>query len=167
MPDRWVVNASPLIVLAKINHQHLLSQLADEIVIPQAVFDEINAGPKNDPARQFLHTLPYPIVTPTNVPLIMAWDLGAGETAVLSHAYQNPNWRAILDDGAARRCAHTLSIPLLGTLGIILRARQANLVPKVVPLFHALKAQGFHLDDDLIRTVLAKTSDEIWISEMK
>jgi predicted nucleic acid-binding protein len=37
MAERWVLNASPLIVLSKINHHHLLFQLADEIVIPAAV----------------------------------------------------------------------------------------------------------------------------------
>lgn len=164
MPDRWVVNASPLIVLAKINPQHLLSELADEIIIPQAVFDEVCAGPENDSARQYLTTTPYPVVVTAVSPLISAWDLGAGESAVLSYAYQNTGWRAILDDGAARRCARTLSIPLLGTLGILLRARQANLIPKVVPVLHALKAQGFHLDDHLIHTVLTQTGDETWTS---
>lgn len=43
MAERWVVNASPLIVMAKIGHAQLLSALADEIVVPQTVVDEINA----------------------------------------------------------------------------------------------------------------------------
>jgi predicted nucleic acid-binding protein len=162
MPERWVVNASPLIVLAKINYQYLLSQLADEVVLPQAVLTEINAGPENDAARQFLHTSPFPIVTLVADPLITAWDLGAGESAVLTYALHNPDWKAVLDDGAARRCAHTLSIPLLGTLGIILRARQSNFIPAAAPVLKALINQGFRLDDDLIRAVLAKTVQETW-----
>ena len=44
MPERWVVNASPLIVLCKINHQHLFSHLATDIVVPQAV---VWASPRN------------------------------------------------------------------------------------------------------------------------
>ena len=43
MAERRVLNASPLIVLAKVNHQHLLRQLAGEIAIPQAVLTEIEA----------------------------------------------------------------------------------------------------------------------------
>jgi predicted nucleic acid-binding protein len=92
----------------------------------------------------------------------MAWDLGAGESAVLTYALHNPDWKAVLDDGAARRCAHTLSIPLLGTLGIILRARQSNFIPAAAPVLKALINQGFRLDDDLIRAVLAKTVQETW-----
>jgi predicted nucleic acid-binding protein len=44
MAERWIVNASPLIVLAKIDHQHLLTPLADELIVPQTVVDEIAAG---------------------------------------------------------------------------------------------------------------------------
>ena len=47
MAERWVVNASPLILLAKINHVHLLGELADLVVVPQAVLMEVNAGPGN------------------------------------------------------------------------------------------------------------------------
>ena len=41
MAERWVVNASPIIVLAKVGHAHLLSALVNEIVVPQIVVDEI------------------------------------------------------------------------------------------------------------------------------
>ncbi len=37
----------------------------------------------------------------------MAWDLGAGESAVLTWARRNPGFTAILDDRAARRCAES------------------------------------------------------------
>jgi predicted nucleic acid-binding protein len=115
MAERWVLNASPLIVLAKINHQHLLTQLADEIVIPQAVLAGINAGPTGDPARQYLTISPFPVVEAAPDPLVVAWDLGAGEVAVLSHTFTHRGWTAVVDDGAARRCARALGIPLLGT----------------------------------------------------
>jgi predicted nucleic acid-binding protein len=162
MPERWVVNASPLIVLAKIQQQALLAQLADSLVVPQAVVYEIDAGPPNDPARLFLSTGPLPVVTIAPDPAVLAWDLGAGESAVLSYALHNPGWQAVVDDAMARRCARTLDIPLLGTLAVILRARQAGLIPAAAPLLKALQAAGFRLDDQLIRTALAQTVGEPW-----
>jgi len=51
MSDRWVVNASPLIVFGKIGQLDLLTQLPKEIVVPSAVATEIIAGPENDAAR--------------------------------------------------------------------------------------------------------------------
>ncbi len=53
MPKKWVVNASPLIVLARINHLFLLQQVADELVVPAGVAQEITQGPEDDPARQW------------------------------------------------------------------------------------------------------------------
>lgn len=162
MPDQWVINASPLIVLCKINHQHLFSQLTPDTVIPQAVAAEINVGPEDDAVRLFLATSPFPVVEVVPDPVVLAWDLGAGETAVLSHTLANPGYTAILDDGAARRCGRTLGVPLLGTLGLILRARQADLIPAAVPVLKALQDHGFRLDDNLIRTVLPQTVAENW-----
>lgn len=117
MPERWVVNASPLIVLAKIQQQALLAQLADSLLIPQAVVDEIDAGPPDDPARLFLSAQPLPVVTVALDPTVLAWDLGAGETAVLSYALHNPGWKAVLDDAMARRCGPHTGHPAAGHAG--------------------------------------------------
>ena len=138
MSNRWVVNASPLIALCKIDHQSLLFDLTDELILPQAVADEIAAGPADDPARQFLAAISIPIVDVPSLPAVLAWDLGAGESAVLSYASANAGWTAVVDDGAARRCARTLELPLIGTLGIVIRARTLGIIPAAAPVLKAL-----------------------------
>ena len=40
----WVVNASPLILLAKLERLDLLAALAPAVMVPQAVAEEIAAG---------------------------------------------------------------------------------------------------------------------------
>jgi hypothetical protein len=52
MTERWVINASPLIVLARIGYERLLCDLPDQAVIPQAVASEIEVGHQDDPARR-------------------------------------------------------------------------------------------------------------------
>lgn len=54
MRRRWVVNASPLILLVKAGHERLLYELSSELVIPRGVATEIAQGPRDDPARQWL-----------------------------------------------------------------------------------------------------------------
>lgn len=162
MAERWVVNASPLIVLSKINYHHLLTELAAETVMPEAVALEIEAGPEDDPARRFLSSASLPIVTVPAEPVIVAWDLGAGETSVLSYVFHHPNWKAVVDDGMARRCARTLNIPLIGTLGVIMRAQQSGLIKASVPLLKSLQAVGLRLDDNVIRDALRRTTGELW-----
>ena len=47
---KLVVNASPLILLAAANQLSLLRELADEVVVPAAVLDELDAGEARDQA---------------------------------------------------------------------------------------------------------------------
>jgi predicted nucleic acid-binding protein len=49
--DVWVANASPVIALAKAGHLDLLTKLANELWVPDAVVAEILAGPAADPGR--------------------------------------------------------------------------------------------------------------------
>jgi len=111
MSDLWVVNASPLIVFGKIGQFDLLTRLPKEIVVPQTVANEILAGPENDAARLAIETKMFNLVEAEEpTPELAAWDLGSGETSVLSYALANPGWTAILDDGAARKCALTFGV---------------------------------------------------------
>jgi predicted nucleic acid-binding protein len=45
----WVVNASPLILLAKVGRLDLLPTLANQLVVPASVMAEVQAGPAADP----------------------------------------------------------------------------------------------------------------------
>ncbi|MCP4358752.1 MAG: DUF3368 domain-containing protein [Chloroflexi bacterium] len=162
MSERWVVNASPLILLAKVNHLDLLDQLSPSFVVPNAVVTEILAGPPDDPARRFLETTPVNTVAVSPHPLVAGWDLGMGETAVLSHALNNPPYKAIVDDGAARRCARTLAIPLAGTLAIIVAAKQKQLIPAAAPVLQTLLSHGFRIQESVLRRVLREAVGETW-----
>jgi predicted nucleic acid-binding protein len=93
---------------------------------------------------------------------IITWDLGLGETAVLSYALANPGWTAILDDRAARTCARSYSIPHKGTLAIIILAKQLGLIDSAANVMRALQASGLRLEDDIIRQVLRDIVGENW-----
>jgi predicted nucleic acid-binding protein len=51
----------------------------------------------------------------------------------------------VLDDALGRRVAETLGLPLTGTLGLLLDAKRAGLVPAVAPLLDQLQALRFRL----------------------
>lgn len=125
MAENWVLNASPLIVLARIGREDLILTQAEKIVVPRAVAKEIEAGPIDDQARRIMASDQLTIVdTPPPPAELLAWDLGSGETAVLSLALAENDWTAILDDAAARKCARSFAVPVKGTLAIVLRAKQ-------------------------------------------
>lgn len=163
MSDLWVVNASPLIVFGKIGQLDILTRLPMEIVVPQAVANEVVAGPENGAARLAIEDNVFHLVeTEEPTSELAAWDLGSGETSVLSYALANPGWTAILDDGAARKCAVTFGIKVKGTLAIVILAQKRGLIPQAKHVLHTMQEVGMRLDEKTIRRALKETLDEDW-----
>ena len=160
--ERWVVNASPLICLAKVGFSELLLKLPDEIIIPRAAMEEIQAGQSGDPAQAVLASGKFPVGEVPVKPEILAWDLGKGESAVLSYALSNSGWIAIIDDLAARKCARSFSIPFKGTLAVVILAKKQGLVTSAADIMRSLQAAGLRLDEEVIRTALKQTVGETW-----
>lgn len=155
--ERWIFNASPLILLGKIGRLTIIEQLNPAYAVPAAVAKELNVGPENDPARRWLlgpdkinHIL-EPITFP---PHLLAWDLGAGETAVLTHCTIQRGARAILDDRAARNCAEVYGISIVGTVGLLIRAKKAGLIPLLQPELIRLVQSGSLLSSAVIHEAL-------------
>ena len=152
MYKQAVVNASPLIFLSKAGVIHFLQQAAPDIVVPQVVALEIGRRGRNDITARTLANNPWvaTVEVPVIPPLIQSWDLGPGESAVLAYARTHPGLVAIIDDGAGRRCAETLGVPLLGTLGLIMIAKKRGLIPTARPVIALLKQQGMFLSESII-----------------
>ena len=117
--SRWVVNASPLILLGKVEQLQLLGALTEHIAVPRAVLREVSAKPDGEHSVQKLTALESAIIVDDQVPPanILSWDLGAGETQVISHAVANTSDRVVIDDLEARRCAKAMGLAVIGTLG--------------------------------------------------
>jgi len=149
---KWVVNAFPLIILAKVDQISLLKDLCEEMIIPSGVKEEIDEGPENDQARIWLKSDGKKWVQdggPINS-VISAWDLGQGETEVLNLAYEHPGYEAILDDKAAKNCASSVHIKVHGTIGIILLAKQEGIIEKVSPILNRLPKLGFRIQPSIL-----------------
>ena len=159
--EHIVINASPLITLCKSGQEWLLPDLFQEIAVPGAVWDEVAAGGDTDPAAQKLTALPW-LKRDDSVAvasLVQAWDLGAGETAVLSFALARPGYTAVIDDAAARNCARSLSVPIIGTVGLIVLAKRRGLLTQITPGLRALRDAGLWLSDKLIEQLKAQEGE--------
>jgi predicted nucleic acid-binding protein len=99
--------------------------------------------------------------TPPVPAIIQNWDLGAGESAVLSWGYANPGTEVIIDDLSARRCATTLGIPVRGTLGLVLTAKQRGAIPAARPVLEQLLLSGMYLSERIINQALKLVGE--WI----
>lgn len=163
MSEGWVLNASPIITLAKVGHLDLLAGVAPDIGIPQAVVREITAGPENDPGRRALESGWGKRFARSRIhPEVLGWSLGAGETEVLSIALEKSGWTAVVDDATARACARSLNVPVIGTLGVVLRAKRRGLVASASKIIRELCSAGLYLDDQFVRAVLKQVAGEDW-----
>jgi predicted nucleic acid-binding protein len=160
--DRVVVNASPLIVLFQSGQAALLGQLWHEVLVPGAVWEEVLAGGPQDAAAQRLPAVPWARRMEVSViaPVIAAWDLGLGESEVLTFALTHPGYRAMVDDAGARRCARTFGIPILGTGGTLILAKRRGLIASVSASLTILRNAGLWLSDDIV-TLLKQQAGEI------
>lgn len=155
--ERIVVNASPLICLYKSGLSDILSSLFSEIVVPDKVHQEITAKSGIDLSSIKQLKLGRDIVI---LPSIASWDLGEGESSVISFALKNPDYWAVIDDKEARRCAISLGCRHMGTIGIILLAKRRGIIPSVRESLHKLHTAGLWLSESFIKKVCRKAKEE-------
>jgi predicted nucleic acid-binding protein len=156
-----VVNASPLIFLSRAGLIDLLQLVSPEVIVPEAVAFEIGVRGESDPTAQVLATTSWLVVTQTPLipPQIQAWGLGLGESAVLAWAHTHEGSEAIIDDLAGRRCAAAFNIPVRGTLGLVLTAKQRGHISSARELLNRLRQAGMYLSDRVLKEALAKVGE--------
>ena len=146
----------PLFRLQILNTHTFLPDSCDKLVIPRAVEHEILDGSEDDLAKHWISKTGQQWVQDIGSvePLIAAWDLGAGESAVFSWSYQYPEYQAVVDDFAARKFTKAFGIQLCGTIGVIVIAKKKGLVTDVKSLLKRLIDVGFRIDDQLCQAAL-------------
>jgi predicted nucleic acid-binding protein len=87
-------------------------------------------------------------------PLVAGWDLGTGESHVLSWAARNQGFEAVVDDRAARKCAEVIGVPVRGTLGLLLLAKREKRIDRVAYLLEQARQAGLFVDPETGRAIL-------------
>ena len=143
MSEAWVVNASPLILFSRIGRLDSIERLAPTILVPNAVIEEVRAGQHKDrkAATALEWAGQYRVENVTVAASIEHWDLGSGESQVISHSVGKDRW-TVLDDRAARRCAGAHGIPVIGSLGVVLRSKKHRHIERTRPLIEDLIGAG-------------------------
>ena len=159
--DKLIVNASTIIALANIGYADLLVKLTNKLIIPKGVYEEITYHKHYDCASEWIKNLDPSLFKEVRVSqMILDWNLGKGESQVLSLSYKNGHIPVVIDDRSARKCAEVFKIKVLGTISIIVQAKKLSLISESKSLYFALKANGFRVSDNIINTAL-KLSCEI------
>lgn len=158
-----VSNTTPLIGLASIERFDLLQQLFGEVHIAQAVYDEaVIAGRDEGGAKREVSTTKW--IKTVRVQdrlavdvLLDELDLGEAETIVLARELK-ADW-VLMDEKKGRRKLDQLGMPKVGTLGLLLKAKQIGLLAAIRPDLERLHQQGFSISQAVINAVLAEAGE--------
>ncbi len=144
MKEPAVSNSTCLIILERIGQLNLLPALFEPVWVPPKVQEE------------FAIPLDWlRVEAPSNTALVAVLkalvDEGEAEAIALAREKEA---LLILDDRKARRWARQLGIRLVGTAGVLVRAKRQGIIKAVKPLLEAVQQKGFYLSPDLTAEIL-------------
>jgi predicted nucleic acid-binding protein len=153
MSQLFVTNSSPLIVFQRIGQFDLLHATLERLSVPPAVKQEVFGS---DPPPEWIdiRTLAQPLASQ-----IVAMRLGPGEREAIALALELRAALLLIDDLPARRLAQSLNIPVMGSLGVLLRAKQEGHILAVRPLMEAMQNEEFRVSDRVFTRILSAAGE--------
>jgi predicted nucleic acid-binding protein len=144
-----VADSSPLHDLILLGDTALLQQLYSEVLIPQAVADELTRARAPSAVREWISALPpwVRVATVTAEQIAFVTEaLDEGERAAIAIAENIRADLLLIDDSVGRAEARRRRIRVTGTLGVLRAAAERGLV-NVPDLLTRLHATNFYVDD--------------------
>jgi|ERR1044072_3744265 predicted nucleic acid-binding protein len=157
MPGRVVVNTTPFLALGACNQIDLLRSLYDRVVVPEEVLRELSLGGVTSlstglTAAHLKWVEVLPLSNPPSATLLGKLD--PGEAHVIALALELGFEWVVMDERKGRKLAANHGLEVIGSLGILLKAKGAGLLPAVKPCIDAMISQGIWIDAALAALVL-------------
>lgn len=156
-----VADAGPLIAFARIGRLDLLRLVVREVVIPQAVYEELVLKGKGKPGAAELEAADW--IQPKALahrasPTLPPTSLHPGEADAILLAEQL-NAPLLIDERRGRKGALDRGVDVLGSLAILAQAKRQGLIDRAKPLLGAMLAAGYWIDEELIPAFLAEVGE--------
>ncbi|MPM76907.1 hypothetical protein SDC9_123906 [bioreactor metagenome] len=154
-----IADAGPIISLALVNKLEILSELFDEVKIPDAVWLEVTHDenkPFVEKIKEYFRDKVCKIKGFNELTFVM--DHGESESVVL---YRELNADFLLiDDKKARDIAENLGIKCIGTLGLLSAAKDKKIIPELKPVFEELLQNKRFYAIELLNLILRQKDEE-------
>lgn len=155
-----VSDTSPITNLIQINALSLLQQLYGRVLIPEAVYNELCTIPAQHKLLREISWIEVINVSEKDSlsELLKVIDLGEAE-AILLAIELKPDY-LLIDEQKGRTIARKNGIPITGILGVLIQAKQRQLIPTVKPLMDQLISQaGFWIKKPLYEYILVQVDE--------
>jgi len=154
-----VVNTTPIISLAAINHLHVLEKLFGKIIIAEAVYQEIKAKQSHA-----YHEVDSPFIEVQKIEgylykelLLNQLDSGEAETIILAKEIEADF--VIIDENLGYKFANNDGLKTIRTLSILLKAKEKNIISEIKPLLDEMIIKGRWYSTNVYQTFLARAGE--------
>jgi len=154
-----VSNSTPIISLAAIKQTDLFRQLFGTIVIPQAVYHELKS--QKAPGYQEVDSPYFQVnaIQGTQYIGFLLHDLDRGEAEAIVLAQELQADSLIIDERMGYKIAKRQGIHVIGTLTVLLMAKQQGIIPLVKPLLDDMIQRGRWYSQSVYNSFLKKIGE--------
>jgi len=143
-------NTTPFIALASIDQLQVLPQLFGSVYVAQSVIEECAEGGRIlVPHLQSLSWV-LPVADESSVTMPVLFELDRGEKQTLLLASKHPDSIVIIDERLGRNVAEYMGLQVIGTLGVLAKAKTSGLIPSFYEAAQGMREQGIHYSAGLI-----------------
>ena len=154
-----VSNTTPIISFLKINRMDILEKMFNIITIPQAVYEEITVKRQLDDEINIFNSCNFIKVRSVNnefaVNLLRKQSgLGLGESEAITLAEDLKEAILLIDELKGRKVAEQNGINIIGTIGIIVKAKKLGYINQAKPLLDELITKNIRISKELYNNIL-------------
>lgn len=154
-----ISDTSAITNLIRIGRLDLLEQMYGEILIPDAVLQELKAVEGHEEVLNGCNWISSRAPSDRKLITRLRKNLDLGESEAIALAIETEADYLVIDEQKGRNVANHLGILVIGLLGVLVNAKEAGLIPAVRPVAEELVLNGFHLSPKLIEAVLARVNE--------
>ncbi len=147
-----IADSSALVALSIVDKLDVLEKLFGDVYVPRAVYDEVSQENKAESykLKNYCKDRVLDIQSSANFNI----TLGKGESeAIVLYTEQNADF-LLCDDKKAKKFAQSFGLKVIGSLGILLKAKEAELIGEIAPLIEILRDSRIFIDDKTYSLVL-------------
>ena len=152
-------NTSPLQYLHQVGKLEVLPRLFEQVQVAEAVVAELAEGRKRKVSLPDIGRLPWITTRVASDAKRLIPNLGRGEAETIALGLEAPNALVVMDDAAARKAASAERLSVIGTVGVLLLAKEQGYIDAVGPALASLEEMGFRLSERLHRQALFEAGE--------
>ncbi len=156
---KTVSNTTPIISLSSIGKIEILKDIFQEIIIPQAVYEEIKAKQGYGYNEVDLSFIKVQAIQNTEQEKFLLEQLDAGEAQAIVLSKEINADNTIIDENIGYTIAKESGLNVIRTLSILLKAKETNIISEVKPLLDELISKGRWYSNHVYYSFLKKANE--------